>query len=467
MGKAGVKKRPSPAPAAAKDVKSKIESLLHVRHALKSGVGIKVVSLQDGTVLYSLNNQRGYAPASTMKIVTMALALEKLGENFRWKTEVWADGPVQNGVLQGNLYVKGYGNPHFLEPDMEQLAHMVSGSGVQRITGQVFYDATYFDTEYNGPGVTPESGSFYDPIISALSYSYNLFSVEVNPGAKVGGPVSVSLYPASSFVQVVKKAKALPRRRTQLSFSYQKTTGTLIVSGVQSMTGMSCSRTYKIFQPERFFMHAFLDQLKNVGVQLTDTQIEAKEVEKGNQRFHLLALHHSPPLAEILSIMGKKSNNFIADQIFKTLGAETNGAPGSFEKGSLALGTYLAGLGYDPSFFRIMDGSGLSHDNRLSADILLTVLQRMYQSDILRPTFVESLAWAGIDGTLKERLTRSETQHKIFAKTGSLAGVSCLSGYVAAAKRGDLAFSIFINGAVGKMSAKRMEDEIVSVLAAE
>ena len=457
--------RPTQAPPAV-DVKSKIESLLKIRHVQRASLGIKVVSLYDGSVIYSLNNEKNFSPASTMKIVTMALALEKLGADFRWKTEVWIDGPVEDGTLQGSLYVKGYGNPLFQEADIQTLAQMTKNAGIEHITGQVYYDDSYFDPIRNGPGVPPESTSYFDPIISALPYAFNFLSVSVSPGSKIGKPVQVTLSPASSHIRILNKAQTT-KSYTRISISYNKTTGSLAVSGGQAFTGMPIYRSYKVFNPEIFFAYAFTDQLAKEGIKLSDPRPEPKVVGEGRAPAHILVVHYSSPLADVLRIMGKNSNNFIADQLFKTLGAETLGAPGSFEKGSQALSTYLLALGYRPGSFQIKDGSGLSHENQLSADILMSVLQRMYLSDRIRPTFVDSLAWAGMDGTLGERLTHNETVGRIFAKTGSLSGVSCLSGYVAAHKRGDLAFSIFINGAMGRTSAKRMEDAIVSVLADE
>ncbi len=455
--------RQEPAPA---DIRTKIDSLIRLRHIGKNGLGIKVVSLQDGSTLYSLNNEKNFAPASTMKILTMAVALEKLGANYRWKTELWADGPITEGTLNGNLYVKGYGSPYFLESDMQALAQMARNAGIGRIRGQLYFDDSYFDGVRNGPGVLPESTSYYDPIISALSYSFNFLSVIVSPGSRLGSPVLVELSPTSSQIQVSNRARTA-KARSMVSVAYRKSTDTLAISGNLSLSSPSVYRTYKVFSPENFFACAFSDHLQKEGVKVSSQRPEAREVEPERSGFHRVAVHYSTPLMEVMRIIGKNSNNFIADQLFKTLGAEILGAPGSFEKGAQALGRYLGELGFKPGTFQIKDGSGLSHENQLSADILMAVLQRMYFSDQLRPIFVDSLAWAGMDGTLGERLTSTETQGRIFAKTGTLSGVSCLSGYVAAPRRGDLAFSIFINETLGRIRAKRMEDAIVSVLADE
>jgi D-alanyl-D-alanine carboxypeptidase/D-alanyl-D-alanine-endopeptidase (penicillin-binding protein 4) len=399
-----------------------------------------------------------------MKMVTMAVALERLGGNFRWKTEIWHDGIIHDGILNGNLYIKGYGNPNFQEEDMEQLARIVRDASIRSISGAILFDGSYFDEIQLGPSVEPYSLSLYDPRESALSFGFNIMHVSVSPGYKAGEPAVVRADPPSSYFPLVNTARTTSRASALAVYQGSKPRR-IIISGRISRFSAPEERYFKIKEPELFFTAAFLDKLKASGIACSPESSPGL-VKKENPRFKLLGTHLSPPLTDLLWIMGKKSNNFVAEQLFKTLGAELVGPPGSFAKGALAMSAYLAELGHGPDKFTILDGSGLSHENRLSADVLMSILQHIYSSDILRPAFVDSLAWAGMDGTLGDRLVDPETAGRIFAKTGSLSGVSALSGYVAAPRLGDLAFSIMINGSSGGR-AKRIEDAIVKLLAEE
>lgn len=450
---------------AAADVKARVDRLLAARRVPRSSIGIQVIALTDGKPLYTLNAAKQFAPASTLKIVTMAAALERLGAAFRWKTEVWRDGVVEDGILKGNLYIKGCGNPHFMEEDMAQLARFLSDASIRKIDGSVIYDGSYFDDQQLGPGTTPGSQSLYEPRVSALSYGDNLFRAQVIPAAKAGLPPVVTLDPPSSYYPVSNKARTTSKG-TRLFIALGKKPRRLAVSGQLSRAAGMHEKYFKVTEPELFFAYGFIDKLRESGVQFNGPVI-AGEVRSEDAWMKLLGTHRSAPLVDILWMLGKKSNNFVADQLFKTLGAEIYGAPGSFAKGERALSAYLQRLGHDPASYNIVDGSGLSHDNRLTPQILMSVLRRMYASDELRPPFVDSLAWAGMDGTLGERMVDSGAAGRVFAKTGSLSGVSALSGFVAAPKVGDLVFAIMINGGAGRGSVKRLEDAIVRVLAEE
>jgi serine-type D-Ala-D-Ala carboxypeptidase/endopeptidase (penicillin-binding protein 4) len=447
------------------EVKARVDRLLASRRIPRYSIGIKVVALTNGKTLYTLNADKPFAPASTMKIVTMAAALERLGPAFRWKTEVWRDGVVEDGVLKGNLIVKGFGNPHFMEEDMEQLARFLTGASIHRITGSLVYDGSFFDSQQLGPAVLPGSQSLFDSRESALAYGFNVFRIIVAPASKPGLPPVVAMDPPSGFFPISNKART-SAKGTQLAVYLAKKPQRVVISGQISTSVGAEERYFKINEPELFFAYGFLDKLKEIGVQC-DGPIVPGEVQPGAPGIKLLGTHRSAPLVDLLWMMGKKSNNFVADQLFKTLGAEIYAAPGSFAKGARALSAYLQQIGHNPATYNIVDGSGLSHENRLTPEILMSVLQHVYGSDQLRPPFVDSLAWAGMDGTLGERLVDSETAGRIFAKTGSLSGVSALSGFVAAPRIGDLVFAIMINGGTGRGSAKRLEDAIVRVLAEE
>jgi D-alanyl-D-alanine carboxypeptidase/D-alanyl-D-alanine-endopeptidase (penicillin-binding protein 4) len=169
----------------------------------------------------------------------------------------------------------------------------------------------------------------------------------------------------------------------------------------------------------------------------------------------------------VLASLGKYSNNFAAEQMLKTLGAHRFGPPGSFVSGARAVGEYLVGLGFSRGDFRVDDGSGLSYENHLSAAIMVRVLEDLYRAPELRSDFLCSLAIAGVDGTLRNRFLNENHLGRIMAKTGSLAGVSSLTGFAFSRTRGPLMFSVLTNGISKQYRADYVEDEIARVLVEE
>ena len=177
-----------------------------------------------------------------------------------------------------------------------------------------------------------------------------------------------------------------------------------------------------------------------------------------------LYVHTSARLVEVLSALGKYSNNFSAEQMLKALGAHRWGEPGSFESGGRAVAEYLVGLGFSKNDFRIDDGSGLSYDNFLSAAILVRVLEELYKAPELRTDVICSLALGGVDGTLARRFLNEDHMGRIIAKTGSLANVSSLSGFAFSERSGPMVFSVVTNGIRRQYRADHVEDEFARAL---
>jgi D-alanyl-D-alanine carboxypeptidase/D-alanyl-D-alanine-endopeptidase (penicillin-binding protein 4) len=191
--------------------------------------------------------------------------------------------------------------------------------------------------------------------------------------------------------------------------------------------------------------------------QVVKGRVEGKKLQP-------LYVYRSARLIEVLAALGKYSNNFSAEQMFKALGAHRWGEPGSFESGARAVGEYLIGLGFSKNDFRVDDGSGLSYDNSVTTDILVAVLEDLYTSPELRTDFLCSLALGGVDGTLRKRFLNERHMGRIMAKTGSLANVSSLSGFAFSESRGPLVFSVITNGIGRQYRADHVEDEIARAL---
>jgi serine-type D-Ala-D-Ala carboxypeptidase/endopeptidase (penicillin-binding protein 4) len=354
-----------------KDIVKKFNSHVHI--------GIEIISLKDGEVIYQKNGHHLFVPASTMKMVTAAAAFSVLGPQYIFKTTILTDGVLDRDKLVGNLYVKGAGDPSLTDADLEKLIRKL---GIQKIQGNVCLDLSEFDDHVFG------SGSILDNIkapwnkpVGALVVSHSCADIVVD-STSCEPLIIKALYPIKYGENILKK----------WNISY---TGRMVV-------------------------------------------------QRAPEQAYTIAEHSSRPLHELISHMMKTSDNLYADCIFKKMGSVCHGIPGTWRKGMVVVKDFLEKtVAIDWQEVTIRDGSGRSRYNALSPHHVVKLLQRIY-NEPYASEFIKSLAIAGVDGTLKNRM--KEMAGQIKAKTGFLFGVSALSGYIGDNDKEELAFSILING---------------------
>lgn len=356
-----------------------------------ASVGIKVVSVETGEVIYTKNTQKLHHPASTTKLFTAATALAKLGSDFQFKTTLYAEDTTDEHVIE-NLYLKGSGDPLLESDDIVALCDIIVESGIKSITGNIVVDETYFDTIREGPGWMWDDKPFH---VSALSIR--------------------GLEPD-------------------------------VISGSRAI---ACGNLLR-------------DVLIQNGVSVAGDVI-AGTVPSDTK---VIAIHFSPILSEIIKLMNKPSDNWIAEFLFKTIGSEIKGEPGTWRKGRDSVTEFLGEIIAEPSAHRFVDGSGLSRYNLLSVELLTNLLIYMYHNFELMPEFTASLPIAGVDGTLKNRMQSMSAEKVLRAKTGTLSGVSALAGYTNTADGEVFAFGILISHYVGSAATARgIQDKIGNYLA--
>jgi D-alanyl-D-alanine carboxypeptidase/D-alanyl-D-alanine-endopeptidase (penicillin-binding protein 4) len=443
------------------DLAKKLDSMRR-RFGLRSAIGILVKSVETGEVLYAHNEDQRFIPASGMKLATMGASLHYLGPNFRFETRFLTDGPVVNGVLEGNLYIHGAGDPSLTRHEMDYIARSLVGAGLREVRGQIVLDDSFFDDQLRGPASYDNILKKGLPIQSALSYNYNLVELRARPGTP--GSKAELQDEGYGYFDVLNRVTTATRGRPWLRVSKLRQDRVLVSGRVIQGDEEEHVGSFVAPDPTAYFASAFLGKIRERGV------LALGEVVKGSvegRKLETLYVHRSDRLVEVLASLGKYSNNFAAEQMLKTLGAHRFGAPGSFTSGARAVAEYLVGLGFSRDDFRVEDGSGLSYDNHLSAGILVRVLEDLYRAPELRTDFVCSLAIAGVDGTLRRRFLNEEHLGRIMAKTGSLAGVSSLSGFAFSRSHGPLVFSVLTNGIGKQYRADYVEDEIARVLVEE
>ncbi|MFN7142815.1 MAG: D-alanyl-D-alanine carboxypeptidase/D-alanyl-D-alanine-endopeptidase [Myxococcota bacterium] len=438
-----------------------------------AAVSVQVVNVRTGEEVYAWGDDRSLVPASTMKLLTAAAALRALGPGFRFPTWVLHDGELESdGTLKGNLYVKGQGDPTMVVERMWRMAQDLKNRGVREVKGDVVFDDGYFAGTTLVPGWDKEedleNGPTYFATLGALSVNYNVATLVVRPGAGPGQAAFVELdtpTPAVVIENKVVTGRKGSSPRIRIERALDEETGkitTFTLTGSYPAEGETEFYYRTIADPLGNYMGAMQSVFKQHGIKV-----------KGNFRpgvtatgAELVLKAESVPLSDIVAVTSKHSNNFMAEQILRSLGAERYGLPGTTENGARVVADYLTSLGIPASEYRLVNGSGLSRDVLLKPSAINAVLVDMYRSPEFGPEFIASLSVGGRDGTLWSRFRDEGMGGRVRGKTGTLAGVHCLSGYVHAADEEIYAFTFLVNEIDGALSrARKAHDRLVSTLA--
>ncbi|GEJ56726.1 D-alanyl-D-alanine carboxypeptidase/D-alanyl-D-alanine endopeptidase [Anaeromyxobacter diazotrophicus] len=426
---------------------------------------IVVASLDSGEVLYARDPDALLNPASNVKLFTSAAALARLGPEYRFDTEVYADGAPSGGAVKA-LWVKGKGDPTFVTERLWALAGDIAHRGVKVVRGDLLVDDAFFDGQREGPGYDQERGdrSYLAPV-GALSLNFNVVAIHVAPGARAGDRGRVELEPASDYLEVENRTRTVRsngRRRVTPSSVRLPSGRQRIVVDARLPAGSRDQVFYrKIDDPPLYFGHTLKRLLELRGVRVTG-QVRRAPVPPSAR---LLLVAQSEALGEVVRKLDKTSNNFVAEQLLKTLGAEKKGLPGTWPKGVEAVEDFLAEAGLPRGSYVMKNGSGLNDSNRFSARQTVTLLREVWRRFPIMADFLAALPVAGKDGTTRWRM--ESTDGRLRAKTGTLENVTSLSGFVETAARERLVFSILVNDFPGRAHLTiRAIDAVGSALAA-
>ncbi len=431
-----------------------IDSLITGPRFHTTNVGVRVVRIRDGKVLYDHNGGKLFHPASNMKLFTTAAALKYLGPNFRFVTRVAAD--IETAVtdtLKGDLYLIGAGDPDFSYGDLAYLVEQLHARGIRYIDGNIICDDTALDTLWYGNGWMWDEGDSRDfAPIGALTLHDNSVEVHVASGDSAGQPLKVWLVPETSYLNIINSSQtiSLQMLRSESDFDYrpveiernwQARENSIRIEGMLPNDGTEVTEWINVVNPSLYFGQVFREQCEEKGIGVAGT------VRRGAapDTFRVLARQVSEPLLNLVINTNKPSDNLSAELLLKTVGAKVFGAPGTASKGIQAIKTMLSGWGLDTTRCRFTDGSGVSRYNLVSPDILVGLLVNIYRDFSLRSEFIASLPIAGVDGTLRTRMKQTAAFRVVHAKTGTLSGVTTLSGYTQSLDGEVLAFSIMMS----------------------
>ena len=424
-------------------------------------VGAKIVSLTDGRVLYERNANKLFHPASNMKLLTTAAALKILGKDFKFRTVLGADSVIRRGELRGSLYVKGSGDPLTTISDIDSLVSSVRSHGIEKVRGGIVGNTSYFDTLYWGAGwMWDDEPDPDEAFISALSVNDNAIEVSVGPGRRIGDAVEATLNPATSFMKVLNSG--VTSRDTlipHIKVTRRRGENTILIEGRMDPHAAKEQFTLSVWRPELYFLNLLKERLAEAGVKVRG----AVRLDTLAGTLTLAMLSH--PIDSVLHKVNKPSDNLAAESLLKAIAAERGGERGSSTVGLSLVESCLAAIGVDTTNMMLYDGSGVSWYNAISPDAMAQLLVKMSRDTDLFKDFYGSLPVAGVDGTLKSRMKGTSAEGNVHAKTGSLTGVSSLSGYATSADGRPLAFSILCNHFPSKLSVLRdMQDKIMELL---
>ncbi len=438
----------------------------------KAKLGIAVVDLATGEEIVADNADAGMNLASNAKLLTSTAALGTLGGGFRWITTAYAAAePDDHGIVEGDLFIKGKGDPMLGAGDLDELAAEIASRGVRQ-ADRLVIDASYFDDVVEPPHFSEqpkETAGFRAPIASfGVSRSAVSIVVDAEPD---GGPASVRIEPAAGdYLRIGKnEVKSVTTGATRLKIDIKPKKDHLEVelTGQIRWAKGSWEVRKRIDDPTRFAGEVLKAALVRHGIKLKSRGIATGPVPTTAK---LIASHESATLADAVRLMNKHSDNYIAESVLKTLGAETRTTPGpaTWADGTAAVRAYLGKLGLPANGYRADNGSGLFAATEVSAKQIVTILRAAHKDYRIGPDLLASLPVGGVDGTLAKRWKDHAVRGRVRAKTGTLDRVSTLAGYVGVDSEHPLAFAILFNDIpLGhRAEAKAATDEMLDALGA-
>ncbi len=452
-------------------LRSKFETALASRPLLaRTRITYAVVDLSTDKELVAREAEKGLNLASNAKVLTAIAALSGLGGGFRWRTAVFAGVPDETGTVEGDLHIRGRGDPALTIDHLRALAAEVAARGIHKVEGRLVVDATYFDGVTEPPHFDeqPNEHAGFRAPVSSFAVAHSAYTITVV--AQPEGAAKVSVEPAIPDYLKLTKAEVTSvttgRTRIRVDAKRKQDRVELEVTGQLRAGQGSWDPRRRVDDPTRFAAEVFKKALAEHGVRLGQRAIAFGPVPVTAR---LIAAHDSPTLAEVIRAMNKHSDNNIAETVLKTLGAELRTSPGpaTWADGITALRAQLGKLGVAGTY-RVENGSGLYASTEVSAKQLLGVLAAAHKDYRIGPDLLASLPVGGLDGTLARRWVGKPAQGRVRAKTGTLDKVLTLAGYIGVDSGHVLGFVILANDIPPgqRPLVRAMADEMVDSLAA-
>jgi len=434
--------------AANVDVTLSGATTLHGAH-----VGLYAVDARDGRVLYERNADDAFQPASSLKLLVGSAALERLGPDYRFRTTLVANGPVKDGILQGQLILRAGNDPFLDQADFEAAASAVAAAGIRGVMSVVIDEGRDTPPGYPPGWTWDDFAYYYAPVVGALAFEENVVHLTVTPGAKGGDPPAVSAAPVAPCA-IVDAASTVAAGTSDTIDVARTPSGCIAVTGVIPLGGAPDHVDAAVSSPAAYALTALDTALSHHGIPVATTFAPATQpVPPQRPDAKVVWSHDSEPLSDVLADMWFPSDNLVAEMLLRELAVAVDGPPGSAVNGIAFEKTWLAGMGVDVNAITLVDGSGLSVYDRITPHDVVAILQHDWNGAD-RDLVLDDLPIAAVRGTLKDDFpSDSPTAGHLFAKSGSLSHVRTMAGYAVNAKHGTVIFAFDVDDWVGDPAA--------------
>ncbi|MFO0677219.1 MAG: D-alanyl-D-alanine carboxypeptidase/D-alanyl-D-alanine-endopeptidase [Polyangiaceae bacterium] len=424
-------------------------------------VGIAIMDVESGHLLAAANEHGALNPASNAKLYTAAAALAILHGDHVYETTL---GGERNGIsVAGPLTLRGFGDPTLETRDLWAMVQELRTQGIRRIEGDIVVDQRFYDDMTTPPAFEqkPAEWAAFRAPVSAVAVNENTVTMLVRPG-EVGQGANVSFDPPG-FVDVEGTVTTSESGADNVVLALRPNGKRLAakVAGSVATDSRVVRYTRRVDDPNLLAGYVLKHLLEQAQIRV------GGDVKAGAGKGGVLVRHKSRPLAQILPELGKASDNFVAEMVFKSLGGEKVGRPAKSASGALAVTKWLDTIGANDEGVVIKNGSGLYDANRVTASSVVRLLRAAYRDPAVQPEFLEQLAIGGVDGTLRRRFASERGRRAVRAKTGTLDDAIALSGYVMGPPgKGAVAFSVLFNKVEGKAAgARSVADKLVELVA--
>lgn len=424
-----------------------VKWLLQAPYMRGASFSLVVKDVQEGRTVYSYDTDRLQSPASVLKTVATATALEILGEDYRYPTTLEYDGILENGTLEGNLYIKGSGDPslgssHFAPGQNKFLSTWIAAlqkAGIKHITGSVISDESIFDTEgVSIKWLREDMGNYYAPGSYGISIFDNMYKLSLQTGAAGTRPVLKGTEPDIPFIRFKNYLKTALVSSDSAYIIGAPLDDVRYLYGVLPANREAYVLKGDIPDPALYLARYLTDQLQQKGIRVDGSpscyriEVEENRWKKGERKE--IVTTYSPTLREIASICNHVSHNLYADALVKTVGLQykprRNEMISSFGRGVQVVKEYWEKKGLDVFPLRMNDGSGLAPADKVSAGFMGELLVYMATESAVSDAFIASLPQAGIEGSVRNFLKGSKLQGKARLKSGGITGVRSYAGYI-------------------------------------
>lgn len=439
-----------------RDLQHALDRLQRWVHDQKGELTAEILDVASGRVLASVDPNLALNPASNAKLVTTAAALKLLGPDYRYVTGVY--GRLHDGRVDG-LVLRGHGDPSLTTADLWDMGFSLVAMGLRRVDG-ILVDQSRFDDQFVPPAFNqqPNEWSYFRAPVSAVALDRNAVTMNVLPRAS--GQAARVWFDPPGFVRVAGSVATVDKGKGQDVQLTLRPAGAWLEAQVSGHVAEDLPRlrfARRVDDPRLFPGYVFAYVLRALGVHVSGT------IALGGEHEHArLVFHESHSLATLIRQLGKNSDNYYAETLFKTIGGEVKGSPATSAAGAEAVLGWLKQVGALEPSTKIINGSGLFNANRESASTFVRVLRTAYQDAAIGPEFLAQLSIGGVDGTLHSRFRKFRQRRCVRAKTGTLDKAIALSGYVLGPPgKTPIAFSMVVDGIEAHRAVRRRIDHVV------